>query len=158
MFRATDVCAQALPLVQWEKVARLMGNRRTPKSYREHWRLHLSPRALQTAQLDELENDLLLVRNVYDTGAVHESEVTWASLNAGRGAKERFDKLRKRLPIDCSSLPFDEIVDRLLVILQRASENRAKVAKEEAENIERRARLIERRREHAEAGESDAND
>ena len=118
-----------------------MGSERTPQAYREHFRHHLSPSVAQMAAFDEMERDLELVRRIYDTGAVHESELSWAALAVGRGdtAKKRFEQLTKRLPLDCGSLPFDELVDRLLVSLQRASENRAKAT---AEREQMRQRLL----------------
>ena len=54
----------------------------------------------------------------------------WARLVVGmegRAAKGRFEQLSKRVAFDTSSLGFDDVVDRLLFLLERAHRERGHV-------------------------------
>lgn len=72
---------------------------------------------------DELSRDLALVRAIYDSGADDEADVCWCRLVPGmsnKEAKRRFEQLTKRVPLAVDSLSFEDVVDRLLVLLGRA--------------------------------------
>jgi len=129
----------------------MMGDVRGPQAYRNAWRHRLSPAVEAKAQAtDGMELDLLLVRKLFDSGAEHETGVIWSTVMPGMSAttaQARFWRLTKRVAYHVGSLGFSEVVDRLLLLLEKADAERKRKAQEAEEEDaafnERVARRVE---------------